>query len=64
MAWQLYHGIHRQIRKVLPLAKTLHLQSVAPALVKANNLTVAVPGTYRREMADSNQTVSGRMELD
>ncbi|KDD76204.1 FAT domain-containing protein, partial [Helicosporidium sp. ATCC 50920] len=45
-AWDLYYHVFKRINKQLPLLTTLELQYVAPALVRAKNLELAVPGTY------------------
>ena len=45
-AWDLYYHVFKRINKQLPSLTTLELQYVAPALVKAQNLELAVPGTY------------------
>ncbi|RDX49678.1 atypical/PIKK/FRAP protein kinase [Lentinus brumalis] len=46
-AWEIYHGAFKKIEKQLPQMKTLDLQYVSPELLKASNLELAVPGTYR-----------------
>jgi len=45
-AWDLYYHVFKRINKQLPSLTTLDIQYVAPALVKAENLELAVPGTY------------------
>ncbi|RMZ52908.1 hypothetical protein APUTEX25_001027, partial [Auxenochlorella protothecoides] len=45
-AWDLYYHVFRKINKQLPSLSVLELQYVAPALVRAKNLELAVPGTY------------------
>ena len=45
-AWDLYYHVFKRINKQLPSLTTLQLQYVAPALVRAQNLELAVPGTY------------------
>ena len=45
-AWDLYYHVFKRINKQLPALTTLEVQYVAPALVKAENLELAVPGTY------------------
>jgi len=45
-AWDLYYHVFKRINKQLPSLTTLDVQYVAPALVKAENLELAVPGTY------------------
>ncbi|GAB9472031.1 FKBP12-rapamycin complex-associated protein [Globisporangium polare] len=46
-AWDLYYHVFRRINKQLPQLTTLELQYVSPSLLKARNLQLAVPGTYR-----------------
>ena len=45
-AWDLYYHVFKRINKQLPSLTTLDLQYVAPALVRAQGLELAVPGTY------------------
>lgn len=45
-AWDLYYHVFKRINKQLPSLTTLELQYVAPALVRAQGLELAVPGTY------------------
>ena len=45
-AWDLYYHVFKRINKQLPSLTTLQLQYVAPALVRAQNLELVVPGTY------------------
>jgi FKBP12-rapamycin complex-associated protein len=45
-AWDLYYHVFKRINKQLPSLTTLELQYVAPALVRATGLELAVPGTY------------------
>lgn len=45
-AWDLYYHVFKRINKQLPSLTTLELQYVAPNLVRAQNLELAVPGTY------------------
>lgn len=45
-AWDLYYHVFKRINKQLPQLTVLELQYVAPALVRATNLELAVPGTY------------------
>ena len=45
-AWEIYYHVFRKINKHLPSLTTLELQYVSPALLKARNLELAVPGTY------------------
>eukprot|EP00887_Chlorella_sp_A99_P006163 scaffold3.g6163.t1 len=49
-AWDLYYHVFKRINKQLPSLTTLELQAratyVAPALVRAQGLELAVPGTY------------------
>jgi len=46
-AWDLYYHVFRRITKQLPQMVTLELQFVSPKLLAAQNLELAVPGTYR-----------------
>lgn len=46
-AWSLYSHVSRCIKKQLSRLTTLELQHVSPNLHQANNLHLAVPGTYR-----------------
>ena len=45
-AWDLYYQVFRRISKQLPQLTTLDLQYVSPKLLNAENLELAVPGTY------------------
>lgn len=61
-AWEAYYGVRyyilrnwytdtrfkvfRKIERQLPMLTTLDLQFVSPQLLKAENLELAVPGTY------------------
>lgn len=45
-AWDLYYHIFKRIHKQLPTMTTLDLNYVAPALMRAQGLELAVPGTY------------------
>ncbi|KAK9800335.1 hypothetical protein WJX73_004666 [Symbiochloris irregularis] len=45
-AWDLYYHVFKRINKQLPSLTVLELQYVAPALVRAQGLELAVPGTY------------------
>jgi FKBP12-rapamycin complex-associated protein len=45
-AWDLYYHVFKRINKQLPSLTSLDLQYVAPALVRATHLELAVPGTY------------------
>jgi serine/threonine-protein kinase mTOR len=45
-AWDLYYHVFKRINKQLPSMVVLELQYVAPALVRAQGLELAVPGTY------------------
>lgn len=45
-AWDLYYHVFKRINKQLPQLTVLELQNVAPALVRAQGLELAVPGTY------------------
>jgi FKBP12-rapamycin complex-associated protein len=51
-AWELYYHVFRRISKQLPQLTALELQYVSPKLLEAQNLKLAVPGTY---MATYNQ---------
>lgn len=46
-AWETYYGVFRKIEKQLPQLTVLDLQYVSPKLLAANDLELAVPGTYR-----------------
>ncbi|KAI9026899.1 armadillo-type protein [Hyaloraphidium curvatum] len=46
-AWDLYYHVFRRINKQLPQLTTLELQYVSPKLLAANELELAVPGTYK-----------------
>jgi len=46
-AWDLYYMVFRKINKQLPQLTTLEFQYVSPKLLQANNLELAVPGTYK-----------------
>eukprot|EP00898_Chlorokybus_atmophyticus_P008681 jgi/Chlat1/8814/Chrsp90S08148 len=46
-AWDLYYHVFKRINKQLPSLTTLELQFVSPHLAAAQNLELAVPGTYR-----------------
>ena len=46
-AWDLYYHVFRRISKQLPQLTTLEFQYVSPSLLNAQNLDLAVPGTYR-----------------
>ncbi|MEW5302322.1 MAG: hypothetical protein WDW36_005122 [Sanguina aurantia] len=45
-AWDLYYHVFKRINKQLHALTTLELQFVAPALVRAQGMELAVPGTY------------------
>eukprot|EP00879_Flechtneria_rotunda_P007003 GHRR01007352.1.p1 GENE.GHRR01007352.1~~GHRR01007352.1.p1 ORF type:complete len:2075 (+),score=775.15 GHRR01007352.1:2-6226(+) len=45
-AWDLYYHVFKRINKQLHQLTTLELQYVAPALVRAQGMELAVPGTY------------------
>lgn len=45
-AWDLYYHVFKRINKQLPSLTTLELQYVSPALVRATQLELAIPGTY------------------
>ncbi|KAJ6619840.1 atypical/PIKK/FRAP protein kinase [Mycena sp. CBHHK59/15] len=46
-AWDIYYGVFKKVEKQLPQLTTLDLQYVSPRLLKARDLELAVPGTYR-----------------
>ncbi|KAG8827189.1 phosphatidylinositol kinase- protein kinase tor1 [Serendipita sp. 401] len=46
-AWELYYGVFRRIERQLPQLTVLDLQHVSPNLLAAQDLELAVPGTYR-----------------
>ena len=46
-AWDLYYHVFRRINKQLPQLTTLELQYVSPKLQAAQDLELAVPGSYR-----------------
>ena len=45
-AWDLYYHIFRRINKYLPTVHTLDLRNVSHILAQAQDLELAVPGTY------------------
>ncbi|GIL87381.1 hypothetical protein Vretimale_1690 [Volvox reticuliferus] len=45
-AWDLYYHVFKRINKQLHSLTTLELQYISPALVRAQGLELAVPGTY------------------
>ncbi|ORY80056.1 PtdIns-3-kinase tor2 [Protomyces lactucae-debilis] len=45
-AWDLYYQVFRKISRQLPQLTTLELQYVSPKLLEAQDLELAVPGTY------------------
>ena len=45
-AWDLYYHVFKRVNKQLHGLTTLELQYVAPALVRAQGMELAVPGTY------------------
>jgi len=45
-AWELYFAVFRKIQKELQQMKYLQLDQVSPALLRARNMQLAVPGTY------------------
>ncbi|KAK4529593.1 hypothetical protein CCYA_CCYA02G0450 [Cyanidiococcus yangmingshanensis] len=47
-AWELYYSIFRRINKSLSSMTQLQLSEVSPALLEAQNLDLAVPGTGER----------------
>lgn len=46
-AWNLYYSVFCRINKQLPGLTTLELRQYSPALLKAHNLELGVPGSYR-----------------
>eukprot|EP01132_Coremiostelium_polycephalum_P005602 gene5602-6970_t len=46
-AWDLYYQVFRRIYKQLPQMLTLELQYSSPKLLMAQDMELAVPGTYR-----------------
>ncbi|KAJ6518876.1 phosphatidylinositol 3-kinase [Mycena sanguinolenta] len=46
-AWDIYYAVFKKVEKQLPQLTTLDLQYVSPRLLKARDLDLAVPGTYR-----------------
>ena len=46
-AWDIYYNVFRKISKLVPELETLELQHVSPKLLKARNMKLSVPGTYR-----------------
>ena len=46
-AWDIYYNVFRRISRQLPQLQSLELQYVSPKLESANNLDLAVPGTYQ-----------------
>mmetsp|Transcript_36960 Transcript_36960/g.50960 ORF Transcript_36960/g.50960 Transcript_36960/m.50960 type:complete len:948 (+) Transcript_36960:3-2846(+) len=46
LAWQYYVSVFRSITTLLPFLTKLDLQFVSPHLLEADNLELAVPGTY------------------
>ncbi|KAK4187076.1 phosphatidylinositol 3-kinase tor2 [Podospora australis] len=46
-AWDLYYNVFRRITRQLPQITTLELTYCSPGLLKARDLELAVPGTYR-----------------
>ena len=45
-AWDLYYHVFRRLFRQIQARTTLDLNHVAPALVRAQGLELAVPGTY------------------
>lgn len=46
-AWDIYYKVFRWINKKLPALTKLELSNCSPALSKAHNLELGVPGSYR-----------------
>jgi FKBP12-rapamycin complex-associated protein len=49
LAWERFYTVLRQLGRELMEAKTLQLEQVSPQLLLAQNLVLAVPGTYRAD---------------
>ncbi|KAL1523775.1 hypothetical protein AB1Y20_018699 [Prymnesium parvum] len=49
LAWERFYTVLRQLGRELQEAKSLQLEQVSPQLLQANNLELAVPGTYRAD---------------
>lgn len=46
-AWDIYYNVFRRISRQLPQLQSLELQYVSPKLEEAQNLELALPGTYQ-----------------
>lgn len=46
-AWDLYYTAFRRINKQLPGLMNLELAGCSPALLRATDLQLGIPGTYR-----------------
>lgn len=46
-AWDIYYTVFRRINKQLPELTQLELRQCSPALSKARNLELSIPGSYR-----------------
>ena len=57
-AWDIYYAIFTKIRKQLGHLTTLELANVAPKLLSVQNLTLAIPGTYRSVSSSTSSTSS------
>ncbi|KZT51925.1 phosphatidylinositol 3-kinase [Calocera cornea HHB12733] len=62
-AWDIYYVVWKKIQKSIPHLTTIELQYTSPELLKARDLKVAVPGTYRSgkeiiPIASFNMTLS------
>jgi len=53
-AWRIYYQVFQRISKQLTRLKTVELQHVAPALLRATNLRLAVLGTYTSSTTEPN----------
>lgn len=49
-AWEIYYTVFGKIRKQLNNLTALELSNVAPRLLSVNNLSLAIPGTYRPDV--------------
>ena len=58
-AWDLYYHVFKRINKQLHSLTTLELQYVAPALVRAQGMELAVPGKREGIVQWGSQCVSG-----
>ena len=49
-AWDIYYNVFRRISKQIAKLTLLELQHISPKLLEAQNLELAVPGTYQASM--------------